>query len=109
MIDHVVYMGIYKVNELDQIYPSTEHQSVPIDPPSIFGENNRIEVHVHGSGKEMAVSPNNGSFLMNALNPAISFYGVTALKSRKGIYTLMICLYYIPYLDIPFSLNLNYL
>jgi hypothetical protein len=85
-------MAIYKVNTYDPVYSSEEYQGIPIDPDNFLEEANCIEVHAHAAGREMAISPNNASFLMSTSIPVLSFYSACSFKSSRKINHLVICL-----------------
>jgi len=87
-------MALYKINPYDPIYPSEEHQGIRIDPQEFLEKGNCIEVHAHAAGREMAISPNNASFLMSTCIPVLSFYSVCKFESLKRKNCLVVCLYF---------------
>lgn len=89
----VAHMALYKIDPYDPLYPSEEYQGIPVDPEDFLEEENRIEVHAHGTGREMAISPNNASFLMSTSKPVLSFYSACAFRSSRRVSQLMVCLY----------------
>ena len=56
--------------------PNTDQGRISINSGNFFSKNNLMEVYLHPADKEgnMAISPNNGAFLLNLSFPVVNFY-----------------------------------
>jgi hypothetical protein len=69
--------GAFIHSSLRGVDDCTDFGRISINSGNFFTKANLLEVHVHPADNEnMAVSPNNGAFLLNLTFPVVNFYVV---------------------------------